>query len=193
MNIVTVEGYIHFGSENHNKKDNMSEIRRKIWRGWSAFDKLDCILKDKKIPNNLISKEYSQCIILLNKYGWKPGTIQKRTSKDWQERKDYINGTLDKIGAFEKELLDKTMNRSWCYYRKSNEFEVVRCTQGKGLEGIILIWRRPASSSGWKNSNLERHCWDILIVWILQYQSFAITAFRIKRFLRFGNYFSEKF
>jgi hypothetical protein len=76
--IQKVDKYIYLGQELKVTKENqLTEIHRRVRLGWAAFKKLDYILKNKKIPQNLKTKVFDQCILPVLTYGCQTWTLTK--------------------------------------------------------------------------------------------------------------------
>ena len=49
--------------------DQIQEMKRRIGQGWSAFCKLDNIMRDKNVPMRLKRKVFNECILPVMTYG----------------------------------------------------------------------------------------------------------------------------
>ena len=58
-----------FGQMVTKDHDQIQEMKRRIGQGWSAFCKLDNIMRDKNVPMRLKRKAFNECILPVMTYG----------------------------------------------------------------------------------------------------------------------------
>ena len=67
--IEEVDSYVYLGQMVTKDHDQIQEMKRRIGQGWSAFCKLDNIMRDKNVPMRLKRKVFNECILPLMTYG----------------------------------------------------------------------------------------------------------------------------
>ena len=61
--IEEVDSYVYLGQMVTKDHDQIQEMKRRIGQGWSAFCKLDNIMRDKNVPMRLKRKVFNECIL----------------------------------------------------------------------------------------------------------------------------------
>ena len=67
--IEEVDSYVYLGQMVTKDQDQIQEMKRRIGQGWSAFCKLDNIMRDKNVPMRLKRKVFNECILPVMTYG----------------------------------------------------------------------------------------------------------------------------
>ena len=67
--IEEVDSYVYLGQMVTKDHDQRQEMKRRIGQGWSAFCKLDNIMRDKNVPMRLKRKAFNECILPVMTYG----------------------------------------------------------------------------------------------------------------------------
>ena len=67
--IEEVDSYVYLGQMVTKDHDQIQEMKRRIGQGWSAFCKLDNIMRDKNVPMRLKRKVFNECILPVMTYG----------------------------------------------------------------------------------------------------------------------------
>ena len=67
--IEEVDSYVYLGQMVTKDHDQIQEMKRRIGQGWSAFCKLDNIMRDKNVPMRLKRKAFNECILPVMTYG----------------------------------------------------------------------------------------------------------------------------
>ena len=67
--IEKVDRYVYLGQMVTKDHDQVQEMKRRIGQGWSAFCKLDNIMRDKNVPMRLKRKAFNECILPVMIYG----------------------------------------------------------------------------------------------------------------------------
>ena len=60
--IEEVNKCIYLGQMMIKDQDKVQEMKRRIGQGWSAFTKMDNIMRDKNVPMRLKRKVFNECI-----------------------------------------------------------------------------------------------------------------------------------
>ena len=61
--IEEVDRYVYLGQMVTKDHDQIEEMKRRIGQGWSAFCKLDSIMRDKNVPMRQKRKAFSKYIL----------------------------------------------------------------------------------------------------------------------------------
>ena len=77
--IEEVDRYAYLGQMMTKNRDDVQEMKKRTSQRWSAFYKLDYIMRDKNVPMRLRRKIFNECILPLMTYGcetWSLGNTQ---------------------------------------------------------------------------------------------------------------------
>ena len=66
--IEEVDRYANLGKIVTKNHDQVQEMKRRIRQRWSAFYKLDNIMRDKNVPMRRKTKTFNECILLVMTY-----------------------------------------------------------------------------------------------------------------------------
>ena len=67
--IKEVNRYVYLGQMVTKDHDQVQEMKRRIGQGWSAFGKLNNIMRDKIVPMRLKRKAFNECILPVMTHG----------------------------------------------------------------------------------------------------------------------------
>ena len=110
--IEEVDSYVYLGQMVTKDHDQIQEMKRRIGQGWSAFCKLDNIMRDKNVPMRLKRKAFNECILPVMKYGcetWSLSntrkmerimigiTLKDRKSTDWIRKQSDVTDIVRSI------------------------------------------------------------------------------------------------
>ena len=73
--IKEVDNYIYLSQTKDHEQEQ--ELKHRIGLGWTAFGKLDSIMKNKSNPLTLKTKVYNECILPVIMYGSKTWSLSK--------------------------------------------------------------------------------------------------------------------
>ena len=67
--IKEIDSYVYLRQMVNKDHDQVQKIKRRIGQGWSAFCKLDNIMRVKKVPMRLKRKAFNECVLPVVTYG----------------------------------------------------------------------------------------------------------------------------
>ena len=112
--IEEVDRYVYLGQMVTKDHDQVQEMKRRIGQGWSAFCKLDNIMRDKNVPMRLKRKAFNECILPVMTYGcetWSLSNTQLEKLVTTQRKMERIMIGVTLKDTKSTELDPKT---EWC-------------------------------------------------------------------------------